>query len=189
MSEEKRPREFLEALQAIPTRARAVKKLYAVAEYDEGVRTVLTFVAPKKLMVRTTERGKEISRFDTDGKTYTERRPKERPRREKLTSIPVSLPLLARTLLGQSLDGWGVSAEDPGRGDFSVRNTTWEGHRVLELSYRGSDSIGRSQQGFLYLDEKTGLPVGWHEWQEGNSPRDDGTYSFFEKWKLFQVTS
>ena len=185
-----RPKEFLEALNALPASVAAVKRLYATGTDEDKSRLTLAFVAPKKLMFRrVTEDGRTLLQFDTDGKTSVEKRPQDRKTtRKKEFYLPSDTPRLAQILLGgPDLHDFGLGGEGESRTYF-VERETWKGMAVVTLRYTGSDTIGRSQAGFLRLDVKTGVPRAVEFYQDTNSPMDHSGYDNLETWTTLQVT-
>jgi hypothetical protein len=190
--QDKRPKEFIELLTALPKKVAAVRRLYAISTDNTGLKTVLTFVGPRTLTLRITheESGKELLRFQTDGRASLTRRPGKRPVRAKGAVLPSEAPRLASLLLGVStLSNFGLSHDSDGfERTYAVDKKMQEKRPTLQLTYRSTDSIGRDQEGELLLDEKTGLPVYFSYSQSGNSPRDDGEFHVWERWSVFQAT-
>jgi hypothetical protein len=190
--QDKRPKEFTEPLTALPKKIAAVRRLYALGTDSTALKIVLTFVGPRTLTLRIAheESGKELLRFETDGRASLTRRPGKRPVRAKGAVLPSEAPRLANLLLGTiTLSDFGLS-NDPGDFErtYTVGKKTQEKRSTLQLTYRGADSIGRDQEGEVLLDEKTGLPVYFSYSQSGNSPRDDGEFHTWERWSVFQAT-
>ena len=190
MIEDPRPKEFLAALAEIPKSVRAVKRLYAASKIEGVTRRWMRYVAPRTLSYRAfDESGKEWMRFETDGRLSTEWRQEwKRPERTKGFHVP-DLSFFARLL--ESPDFWqefGLGSEGDFPRTYDVEKRMENGFAVVALSYRGSDSIGRDQSGYLYLDAKHGLPRAFENYQGVNSPRDDGGFTLSERWTVLEVT-
>ena len=185
-----RPREFLKALSGIPVSVAAVKRLYAVDRQEGKIIQQVRYVAPRIISYRTFDEGREYMRFETNGHLSTEwRREWKAPERRKGLHVPDPGPSLARLLAEPGLwKGFGLgSVEDIPR-EYAMEKRTEGDVALIALSYRGLDSIGRDQSGYLYLDALTGLPRAYEEYQGTNSPRDDGGFLRRERWTLLQVT-
>ncbi|MGC4047968.1 MAG: hypothetical protein QM758_29590 [Armatimonas sp.] len=189
VQQEKRPLEFLAALRTVPARARIVKRLTAYGTNSNGLKLRLGYVAPKSVVLRGTDpMGKEVLYYQTDGRTTLYRESGKPPVRGKFGPLPAGMPKLVSFLLGEySLTDYGLPGTEDAPRQYTVSKKNWEKRPVTQLTYKGSDSIGRGQEGELLIDQQSGLPVSFDERQLGNSPRDDGDYAVWEHWPTLQA--
>ncbi len=186
-----RPKEYLDALKALETSVRKVKKLYAVGTEinEENLlrKYVLTFVAPGKLTFRRTdEDGKTLLYYVTDGKSTTiQRRGERKPTRKKGLDTSEDITYLGKLLLDPTtLSDFGAAdTETVSARSYSVTSSP------PEIRYNGADSIGRDQSGLIKLDTRFGLPMKVEQYQSANHPSlDPSHFDNGETWTVLQVT-